>query len=576
MKPLDPVEAAMRDLAAAGDPTTKGLIKSETAHHYRVLPPTLDNADVRVVDGVPLFDLTEMVKSVEHIGAQHLRRASMRIRIGQHAVMGSAIVRRTAEGFAPVDRIDKAKYTRREPKPGGGYRYYYSDQNHPRSKQSKHAETAEKLNHAKSALDHHKKAQKAKTTAEYHHHTAMVEHHNAMHSHQQYADLAERARSNGKDKIAANMQAKADKHKAEADQHKAEADKHKSESGGGDAAAPKAYSSAEHLDAAPAGTVIASTEKKGRAPKYLARKNHDGTWDIALGGGKKKMQDFANGHTRGINERTPAKGVLFRGDSWTHFSGGPAKKSEDNGDLIKAKYTRREPKPGGGYRYYYGDQHSVHKDGSKWRAVFHDGDEEHHIGKRGHHHKTSLGSVTASEHKSKKEAEKAISAHQAKQTEAYKQHGNLSDHRVQTFLQNQIAKMPNRGGAKGEKMWGALQDMIGGATPEEVKKQRGEKVYATLQTAADRAMSRGFTWYGTRVGGEAKKSIQMPGGMVIAPEGDDYFSKAQDHRSEVTGFARRLPASEMYHPTGTPVKLHRNAAGRLVNPKTGMSASDDD
>lgn len=87
----------------------------------------------------------------------------------------------------------------------------------------------------------------------------------------------------------------------------------------------------------------------------------------------------------------------------------------DNPDLVKAKYTRREAKSGGGYRYFYDDHgksgknYSVHKEGSKWRSTYHDGDTDHSVGKTGSHDKhPATGSVIGAEHKSKAAAESAI------------------------------------------------------------------------------------------------------------------------------------------------------------------------
>ncbi len=119
-----------------------------------------------------------------------------------------------------------------------------------------------------------------------------------------------------------------------------------------------------------------------------------------------------------------------------------------NTELAKSKYTRREAKSGGGYRYFYDDHgksgknYSVHKEGSKWRSTYHEGDTDHAVGRNGSHDKhPATGSVIGSEHKSKAAAESAISLHSERQHHA-SDHGALSNSNAISHIRNQMARMP--------------------------------------------------------------------------------------------------------------------------------------
>lgn len=120
----------------------------------------------------------------------------------------------------------------------------------------------------------------------------------------------------------------------------------------------------------------------------------------------------------------------------------------DNTALVKSKYTRREPKSGGGYRYFYDDHgksgknYSVHKEGSKWRSTYHEGDTDHAVGRTGSHDKhPATGSVIGSEHKSKAAAESAIALHSERQYHA-SDHGALNNSNAIGHIRNQMARMP--------------------------------------------------------------------------------------------------------------------------------------
>lgn len=196
-------------------------------------------------------------------------------------------------------------------------------------------------------------------------------------------------------------------------------------------------------------------------------------------------------------------------------------------DLAKAKYTRREAKSGGGYRYFYdnhgqaGKNYSVHKEGASWRSTYHDGDTDHPVGKDGSHDKhPATGSVIGAQYKSKAEAERAISLHSDRQHHAA-DHGPLNNSNAIGYIRNQIARMPrSKIGPKvtaGNKMLRAIE---AGKSQSEALAASGldaesaKQVYDGLKAFASKYVA----------AGSVKKAGDNPdlvkgGGPFIGPKG---------------------------------------------------------